>query len=123
MSVSSAAEAPLAASSRHAGRADRFRAVLRLELAHTWKRPLLWMLVLLLALFVWGLASGDVSISSGDASVGGKKAWLTSEFSVAFQMVMLVSILYSFFLSIAAGMAILEDDERRIGEVLHATPL
>jgi ABC-type Na+ efflux pump permease subunit len=28
-----------------------------------------------------------------------------------------------FFLAIAAGMAVIQDDERKIGEILHATPL
>jgi ABC-type transport system involved in multi-copper enzyme maturation permease subunit len=101
----------------------RFRAVFAQELAFILRRPLFWFLVILLLLMSWGLSTGDVQIASGDASVGGTKAWLTSEFSVAFILAMLVAIVYSFFLSIAAGLAVIRDEELRIGEVLHTTSL
>ncbi|HVT14824.1 MAG TPA: M1 family aminopeptidase [Thermoanaerobaculia bacterium] len=98
-------------------------AVYRLELAHTLTRPLFWFLVLLLALMSWGLSTGSVTISSGDTSVGGTRAWITSEFSFAYVVAILVSLIYSFFVAIGAGMAVVQDDDLRIGEVLHATPL
>jgi ABC-2 type transport system permease protein len=101
----------------------RARSVFALEFGYTLKRPLFWFLVALLALFSWGLSTGNVTISSGDASVGGTKAWLTSEFSVAFMLAMLVSLLYSFYGSIAAGTAVLADDDQKVGELLHSTPL
>jgi ABC-2 type transport system permease protein len=103
--------------------ADRFRAVSGMALRHTLKRPLFWVLILLLALMSWGLSTGSVSISSGDASVGGKKAWLTSEFNVAFVIAILVALIYGFFVSVAAGMAVIEDDEQRVSEIVAATPL
>ncbi|HEV8577903.1 MAG TPA: ABC transporter permease subunit [Thermoanaerobaculia bacterium] len=93
------------------------------ELAHTFKRPLFWFLVVMLVLMTWGLSTGDVQISSGDASVGGKRAWITSEYSVTFALAMLVAILYSFFGSIAAGTAIVADDEAKVSELLLSTPL
>jgi hypothetical protein len=37
------------------------------------KRPLTWILVVVMALTVWGLSTGNVRIDSGDASVGGTK--------------------------------------------------
>jgi ABC-2 type transport system permease protein len=101
----------------------RTRAVFAQELAHTLKRPLFWFLVLLLFLMIWGLSAGNLRISSGDASVGGTKAWLTSEFSFAFALTMLVAILYSFFGSIAAGTAVLSDDELKVSEMILSTPL
>jgi ABC-type transport system involved in multi-copper enzyme maturation permease subunit len=101
----------------------RTRTVFSQELAHTFKRPLFWFLIALLFLVTWGLSTGDVTISSGDASVGGTKAWITSEFSVAFALAMLVAILYSFFGSIASGMAIVADDETKVSDVLLSTPL
>ncbi|HEX7181226.1 MAG TPA: M1 family aminopeptidase [Thermoanaerobaculia bacterium] len=101
----------------------RARAVYGLELAHTFQRPLFWFLVLLLFLLSWGMSAGDVRIESGDASVGGTKAWLTSEFSVAFILSLMVCIMHCFFVSIASGMAVVRDEELRVGEVLHATPL
>ena len=54
-----------------------------MELARTLKRPLFWFLVALLVLIAWGLSTGDMQISSGDSSVGGTKAWVTSEFAFA----------------------------------------
>src|SRR2546423_1226656 len=101
---------------------SRFRAVFGLELAHTLKRPLVWFLLVVLVLLTWGMSMGNVTIQSGDASVGGKKAWLTSEFSVAFELIV-VAILYWFFLSIAAGTVVLADDEQKVTEILGATPL
>ncbi len=102
---------------------SRARIIFAQELAHTFKRPLFWFLIALLILLTWGLSSGSVQISSGDASVGGKRAWLTSEYSVTFTLSMLVAILYSFFGSIAAGMAIVADDEAKVSELLRSTPL
>lgn len=93
------------------------------EFNRTLKRPLFWCLVILLVLMTWGLSTGHMRISSGDSSVGGTKAWITSEFSVAHALALLVAIFYSFFGSIAAGMAVISDDESKISEMLLATPL
>ena len=101
----------------------RTRTIFVQELSHTFKRPLFWFLVFLLVLMTWGLSTGDMRIQSGDSSVGGTKAWITSEFSFAFAVAVLVAILYSFFGSIASGMAIVSDDEAKIGDMLLSTPL
>jgi hypothetical protein len=102
---------------------QRLGAVVRMELGHHLRRPLFWFLVLLTVLTVWGLASGNVTISAGDSQVGGKKAWMTSEFAVAQTVIFLVFLCASFFISVAAGMSVPADDESRVGPVLHATPL
>ncbi len=101
----------------------RLGAVLRLDLALYLRRPLFWFLLGLLVLLAWGLAAGNARIGAGDSSVGGKRAWLTSEFSVAQMLSVEAVLLYGLFAAIAAGMAIIRDDELRIGEILHATPL
>jgi ABC-2 type transport system permease protein len=101
----------------------RARAVFALELAHTFKRPLFWFLVAILLLMTWGFSTGDVTIGSGDSSVGGTRGWITSEFNFAFLIAMLVTLIYAFFASIASGLAVISDDEARMGEILHATPL
>ena len=93
------------------------------ELARTFKRPLFWFLVALLALMSWGLSTGHMQIASGDSSVGGTKAWVTSEFAFARALMALMALLYGFFGSIAAGMAIVSDDEARISDMLLSTPL
>ena len=101
----------------------RTRAVFAQELARTFKRPLFWFLVFLLFLMVWGLSTGHLQIASGDSSVGGTKAWVTSEFSFAHVLATLIPLLYGFFASIAAGMAVVADDEAKISDMLLATPL
>ena len=47
----------------------RTRTIFAQELAHTVKRPLFWFLIALLFLATWGLSTGSMQISSGDASV------------------------------------------------------
>ncbi len=101
----------------------RVALVYRHDLAHQIRRPITWMLILILALTAWGLSVGDVRISSGDSSVGGTKAWITSEFNNAKLFGMEIFLFYSFFLAIVAGMAVLQDEEQKVGEVLHSTPL
>ena len=101
----------------------RLWATARLDLAHNLRRPLFWIWLLILALSAWGLASGGMRISSGDSSVGGTKAFITSEFSMAMMLGMLVLLFHAFFVSVAAGMSVPRDEELRVGAVLHATPL
>jgi ABC-2 type transport system permease protein len=105
------------------GGLTRTRSVYALELGHTLRRPLFWFLALLLLVMTWMLSTGSLQISSGDASVGGTKAWLTSEFSFAQLLTYLVALLYAFFACIAAGTAVISDDEQKVSEILHATPL
>lgn len=97
--------------------------VFKTDLALHAKRPLTWILVVIMAFTVWGLSTGNVRIDSGDASVGGTKAWITSEFAIAYTLSVTVFLFYTFFVAIAAGMAVIQDDERKIGEIIHATPL
>jgi ABC-2 type transport system permease protein len=102
---------------------QRAAAVFRLELAHTLSRPLFLFLVVLLLLLSFGLSRGSVAIASGDASVGGTKAWITSEFAFAFVLSTLVGVIYAFFLAIASGLAVVQDDEWNVTELLQSTPL
>lgn len=97
--------------------------VARADFAYASRRVLFWVWALILILLTWGLSYGVVRIQSGDSTVGGTKAHITSEFAVAQQMMILTPLVYGFFLTVAAGMAIIADEEARVGEVLHATPL
>ncbi len=97
--------------------------VFRQEFTHNLRRPLFWVLIVILAFFAWMLSTGEASIRSGDARVGGTKAWITSEFAIAQLLIMLVGILYSFFVSVGAGMSLIRDGELKVGELLHATRL
>lgn len=101
----------------------RAGAVFGQELGRTFKRPLFWFLVFLLFLMTWLLSTGHLQIGTGDSSVGGTKAWITSEFSFARALAAMIALLYGFFASIAAGMAVISDDEARISDMLLSTPL
>jgi hypothetical protein len=97
--------------------------VFRQEFAHNLRRPLFWVLILLTGLFAFLLAGGEASISSGDARVGGTRAWITSEFAVTQLLILMVSLIYAFFVSVGAGMSVIRDADQNVGELLHSTRL
>ncbi|HVS62728.1 MAG TPA: ABC transporter permease subunit [Thermoanaerobaculia bacterium] len=101
----------------------RLLTVARCELRAQLRRPMLWILLLIVGLLTVGLSTGNVTVSSGDSSVGGDKAWLNSEFAVTQVVTILCFLFFAFFSTIAAGMTVIEDEETGIGEILHATPL
>ena len=105
------------------GSGARILEVARLDLAFHLKRPLTWALLLMLALIAWGLSTGDMRIQSGDSEVGGTKAWITSMFAQAQLHALLSLLVHAFFVAIAFGLVVLRDDEQKVGELLHATPL
>src|SRR6185503_20542663 len=59
----------------------------------------------------------------GDSSVGGTKAWITSEFSQTQMMTFIVLLYYGFFVAIAAGLSLVRDRETKADVILHSTPL
>lgn len=98
--------------------------VLRREMAHNFRRPLLWFWLALLAFGHWQMSTGNMQIMvSGDGSIGGKEQWLTSEFAFAQVLTAFLMMIYTFFVAIAAGMTIIKDDEWKVGELLHGTRL
>ncbi len=116
-----------AAPARHPAYASsalrRFWTVFSGDASYHARRPLFWIWAFILVLGAWGMSTGTMTIQSGDSSVGGTKAWITSEFAVAKQLSILTVILYAFFVAIAAGMTIIQDSEWRLGDLLHATSL
>lgn len=101
----------------------RLRASFDVEFWHSFRRPLFIALVIFLALTAFGLSSGKMSISSGESTVGGTKAWITSEFAQTQMTTYLVVLYYSFFIAVAAGLALLRDREARVDVLLHSTPM
>jgi len=101
----------------------RFLEVARAEFRFQTRRPLFWVLLIVLGLMAWGMSAGHMRISSGDSDVGGKKAFVTSQFALAQMLCVQVMLLYGFFLAVAAGMGIIRDEELKVGEILHSTPL
>lgn len=103
----------------------RLLVVARDEFIMNLRRPLVWIMLLLIGLMVWGISVGGVQIiiASGDASVGGKKAFLTSEFAISQIVAVLSYTLYLFTVSAAAGLSVIRDGEAGVLELLNATPL
>jgi ABC-2 type transport system permease protein len=101
----------------------RILALVWLELRSAWRRPLWWVMLATLFLLTWGLASGGVQISAGGSSANAERAWLNSQFNLAFGDTLVFSLIYLFFLSVAFGGAIPDDEDHRIGSILHSTRL
>jgi len=101
----------------------RLAEVFRLDFSHNLRRPLFWLQILMIGFLTWELSRGSAQIGSGNASVGGSKAWITSEFAVSQLMSMMLTLVYGFFIAIAAGMSVIRDQELKVGEVIHSTPL
>jgi ABC-2 type transport system permease protein len=101
----------------------RLFGVWRLDVGQNIRRPLFWILLLINALTAYGLSTGKLRIATGDSTIGATKAWITSEFAAAQMLTIVVFLFYSFFVAVAAGMSVINDDELKVGELLHATPL
>jgi ABC-2 type transport system permease protein len=101
----------------------RLGAIFGVEFRHSFRRPLFIFLALVLILSAWGLSSGKMSISSGDSSVGGTKAWITSEFAQTQMMTFIILLYYAFFIAAAAGLTLHRDRETKVDVLLHSTPL
>src|SRR4029453_8522408 len=101
----------------------RLRAAFDVEFWHSFRRPLFIALAIFLGLTAFGLASGKMSISSGDSSVGGTKAWITSEFAQTQMMTYIVLLYYAFFIAIGAGLTLIRDRETKVDTLLYSTPL
>jgi ABC-2 type transport system permease protein len=101
----------------------RWYRVFRLDVLYSFRRPLFWILILLLGFTSYGLSSGTLQIATGDSHVGGTKAWVTSEFAVCEMLVIVVFLWYGFFIAVAAGMPVIRDDELKIADLLRSSSL
>lgn len=86
-------------------------------------RPLFLVLAAILLLSAFELSSGHMQISSGDSSVGGTKAWITSEFAQTQTMTFYALLYYAFFIAAGAGLCLLRDRESKVDVLLLSTPL
>ncbi len=101
----------------------RILTVANREIRTNFTRPVFIILIIILAFMSFGFSSGDVRISSGDASVGGTKSLITSEHAISMILSLIIFIFYMFFIAVTAGMTIIQDDEWKIRELLHTTRL
>lgn len=101
----------------------RVAALVAIDLRAAWRRPLYWVLAAILVLLAWGFVVGGVKISAGSADVGGQKAWINSEFNLAFVDAVVLALLLPFFAAISSGLPMLTDRDRKVDRLLHSTPL
>src|SRR5271165_824386 len=86
-----------------------FGTVMAGDLAYHARRPLFIVWAVTLSLCAWGMSTRSMTIQSGDATVGGTKAFVTSEFAVAMQVAVITALVYSFFVAVTAGMTVIQD--------------
>lgn len=99
----------------------RLLATASLELRAIVTGPLFWVL---LALVCFGTMSiGTDAFIRGDRSPGSPIPTINSQFAMAQVFCLTGAIFYGFFASIIAGRSVLRDDEHRISEILHSSPL
>ena len=84
-----------------------------LEVRTAWRRPSLWVFLAILFLMTWGLSSGSLTIGAGSRVAGGERAFLNSEFNLAFGDILVFTLFYVFFACTAFGNAPSEDDGLR----------
>ncbi|HVT57444.1 MAG TPA: hypothetical protein VHR45_03505 [Thermoanaerobaculia bacterium] len=101
----------------------RFWLVASLDAREAAQRPLFWLWAALMGFNAWLMSRGNWIYRSVDTSLGSPRAFVNSEFQIAFVEGLLGFLLVSFFVAVAAGMPLIRDTERRVGEILGATPL
>ena len=101
----------------------RWWEVARREVLSGLRRPAYWVLFVLLALLAWGFSEGGVTISSGDATIGGERAHITSMFGQGLIQTVLIMGFGAWFLAIAAGLVVIRDLELGVVELFHSTRL
>ncbi len=94
-----------------------------LEVRTAWRRPSLWVFLVILFLMTWGLSSGSLTIGAGSRVAGGERAFLNSEFNLAFGDILVFTLFYVFFACTAFGNAPSEDDGLRVMPIVGSTGL
>ena len=89
-----------------------------------WRKPLPMVMLAILDLLLFGFAAGNVTIAlGGGGDIGGKKTWLNAETSLAFQDVIFLGLIVPFFTSVQCGLALSNDEDRKLDRLLLSTPL
>ena len=101
----------------------RLWTVARLDLLHSLRRPVLYVLVFIIGFFAYFIAGGEVQIGTGDSTVGAAKAFVNSEFANAQVISVFLLTVFGFFFAVIAGTLVIRDDEQRVGQILHSTRL
>ncbi len=94
-----------------------------LELRSAWRRPSVWMLLAILLFLNWGFSAGSLRIGAGSSVAGGDRAFLNSEFNLAFMDMLVFALFWVFFVCTAFGNAASEDDSLRVIPIVGSTGL
>ena len=94
-----------------------------LDLRESLRRPLFLLFAALLVWNGWLMSRGIWIFRSNSTSLGGQKAWVDSEFQVAYVFALISFMIVAFFVAVAAGMPLIRDAEHRVGDLLRSTPL
>jgi ABC-type transport system involved in multi-copper enzyme maturation permease subunit len=101
----------------------RLGLVAGIDLKESLSRPLFVIFALLMLLNGYWMSRGAWIFHSIDTSLGGPRAWADSEFQTAYVYALIGYLEIAFFVAVAAGMALIRDDEHKVGDLLHSTPL
>jgi ABC-2 type transport system permease protein len=75
------------------------------------------------ALFATLFVNPAAMIPSGDLAIGGVRPFSNSRHALAQSFALTGLIFYTFLTSLLAGLSALREDEARVGDLLHSTPL
>ena len=102
----------------------RTAALARTDFASIVLRPLFWIWISVSALVYYYLIhTGHNFLYTGSNAAGSERAYVTSEFAVADDSVLLSILLSTFFACVIAGLTPIQDDDSNVGMLLHSTPL
>jgi ABC-2 type transport system permease protein len=101
----------------------RLGLVAGLDLKESLSRPLFVIFALLMLWNGYLMSRGAWILHSIDTSLGGNKAWADSAFQTAYVYGLIGFIFISFFVAVGTGMSLIRDDEHKVGDLLHSTPL
>lgn len=87
------------------------------------RRPLFFIFAVLMALNGSCMSRGNWVFRSIDTSLGGEKAWVDSEFQIAYVFALIGFFFIAFFVALEAGMPLIRDVEQKVSDLLHSTPL
>jgi ABC-type transport system involved in multi-copper enzyme maturation permease subunit len=102
--------------------ARRVRAIARNEARAHLGSPLLWGLVMFAA-FATLTVNPAAMIPTGDSAVGGVRPFSNSRYAMAQSFALSGLLFYTFLTSILAGLSVPRDEEARVGDLIHSTPL
>ena len=103
--------------------ARRLWLVTQLDLAESLRGPLFTLFGLFMVWNGYLVSRGSWFLRSNSTSMGSFLAFVNSEFQIAYVCSLLGFSLLCFFVAISSGMPLIRDEERKVGEILHSTPL